>query len=416
MKYFFREHFFIQSLEACRILVGGLYAVLAYGLVGAEAFGFFSGLAALAGYGFLFEGAQIVQGFQVDYRKSPSAELFTTAFLLLFMCSSILGPLAFLLCYYGTSHTFNFCAWFSLIHAVTPLRAFFNNFLIIKGRITHSIVSEIFSKLLALGFFYAVYFQKGEVGLGVLLCANGVETLLNILINAALSLSQQGFGRFKLDHARELLKYAWPLIISSIGSGFIFKSVKVVFLKSLSIEDFGRLSFLDGVMDKLKGPTSLYVIQRLPNMIDAMQRVGFMATSKDEFRRLWKFSTVVCFLITVGIIFTEPLMDYPYFARFADMKVALYCVAYFVVIRAYAGLACQLVIASRKNYVEAIGSFFSIVLQFLVASAAVYGWGFYGALFATCLNSITTGVVNYFIALRMEMRDMRELREGKCAE
>jgi O-antigen/teichoic acid export membrane protein len=416
MKEFFREHFFSQSLEVCRILVGGLYAVFAYGLVGAEAFGFFSGLAALAGYGFLFEGTQIAQGFQVDYRKSPSAELFTTAFLLLLTCSFILGPLALLLCYYGTDHAFSYCAWFSLIHSATPLRTFFNNFLVIKEKVTFTIVSEIISKLMALGFFYVVYIQTGQVGLGVLLCANGVDTLANILINAGFSLSQQHFGSFKFHYAQSLLRYAWPLIASSFGSGFIFKSVKVVFLKNLSVEDFGRLSFLDGVMEKLKGPTSLYVVQRLPNMIDAIQRIGFVATSRDEFRRLWKFSMVLCLLITVGIVITEPLMNYPLFARFAEMKGSLYCVAYFIVLRAYAGLACQLVIASRKNYVEAFGSFISISIQFLVASVAVVGWGFYGALFAICLNSITTGVVNYIIALKMEMKIMRDLREGKCAE
>jgi O-antigen/teichoic acid export membrane protein len=409
MKIFFREHFVSQSLEVCRILVAGLYAVFAYGMVGAEAFGFFSGLAALAAYGFLLEGAPIIQGFQVDYRKSPSAELFTTTLLLLLACSIILCPLVLLLCYYGTGHAFNYCAWFSLIYASTPLKNFFISFLVIKERVSFSIASEIVSKLLALTAFYFVYFQTGSVGLGTLLFASGVDALANMLINAFLAFSQQGFGRFKWYYVQSLLTYAWPLVVSSFGSGFIFRSVKVVFLKNLSPADFGRLAFLDGIMEKLKGPTSLYILQRLPNMIDGIKRVGFVVTSKDEFRRLWKFSMALCLLITLGIIITGPLMRYPYFARFAEIKGLLYFVSYFIVLRAFSGLACQLVIASRKNYVEAFGSFLSIVLQFLFASVAVYSWGFYGALFATCLNSITTGVVNFIIALKMEMR------EEKCA-
>lgn len=413
MKEFFREHFFNQSLEACRIILGGLYAVFAYGLVGAEAFGFFSGLAAVAGYGFLFEGAQITQGFQIDYRKSPTAEIFTTAFLLLLACSLILGPLVLVFCYYGTSHAFSYCAWFSLIHAATPLKLFFNGFLVVKEKVSYTIAAEIFSKLLALASFYVVYFQTGEVGVGALLWASGVETFFIILISAGISLSQQSLGRFNLSYAKSLLNYAWPLLVSSFGSGFIFKSVKVVFLKNLSMEDFGRLSFLDGVLEKFKGPTSLYVVQRLPNIIDAIQRIGFVATSKDEFRRLWKFSMVLCLLITLGIVITEPLMHYPLFARFAEMQGPLYCVAYSIVLRAYAGLARQLVIAAKMNYVEAFGSFFSIVIQFVIASVAVYGWGFYGALLATCLNAMTTGVVMYIMTLRIELKKMREL---KCAE
>ncbi len=410
---FLRENFWNQSFEVLRILLGGFYAIFTYGTIGAEAFGFFSGLAAFAAYGFLFEGTQIIQGFQIDYRKTLSADLFTTTFGIILCHSLILCPLVFLLTYYGTSYSYIQCLFFSIIHAGTPLKLFFINFLIVKKKLRITILIELAAKLLALGSFCYTYFVLKYSGVEVLLLATGIEMFINIFINCIYALSKQKLGYFRKCYVLSLLKYAWPLIASTFASGFIFRSIKVTFFKYLSMEDFGRLAFVDGIMEKLKGPTSIYILQRLPEMIDGIKNNGFIPTSKKEFLHLNRFSLALCALITLGIIISQPLMSYPQFARFAEMKRILYVVAYVIILRGYAGLACQLVTAARKNHVEAIGGFISISIQFCISFCAVFFLGFPGALFALCLNTMTTGIVNYLIAFSFERK---KLKEQQCAE
>lgn len=408
-----KKYALTQILEVLRISTGAIYAILTYGLVGAEAFGFFSALGALAAYGFLFEGTQLIQGFQIDFRKSRCPHLFTSTLSIVCTFAIILIPLVFLLCFFGTSYEAYYCAGFALMHSATPLRNFFTNYLVIDEKISISIISEIFSKLLALSIFYLVYFQRGYADVDLLFIAMGSEMAANLLFVGSFVLKRQPLGSFQKKQALSLFNYAWPLMTSNFFSGFIFRSIKVVFLKNLSTADFGRLSFIDNALEKLKGPASLYIQQRLPNMIDGIKSCGFIKTSKNEFILLSKFSLFLCALITLGILIVDPFMSHPFMARFAEVKHILYFLAYFIVIRAYAGLATQLTIAARKNHIEAFGAFLSICIQFTLASYVVINFGLYGALFAVCANSILTGISLFSLAVISEKRKIIKMQNSR---
>ena len=386
-----RKYVSTQLLQAVSLGLTTLFTISAFQLFGATTYGTYSALLAYGGLTFILDGVYFVQGFQIDYRKAKNKDLLKSTFTLMIVFSVVLFFLVFGVIRLSNDMSVPLVILFAAAYCLLPLKNFMSAYLMITEKLKVDLVVEVISKITSLtSLLVMVKILDIENRILVLLISYGLEIYLDQTVCISYFLYKERGGCLAITHWRSLFKYAWPLFLSNLMTGYVFRMADLLLINGLSGENWGKVSLIKNFYDRVKAPFSVLFGQRYPIIIDSLNVRGLSSTLKIETKFFLKFTAVIVVLAIVPIWKLDWILSIPFLSRLSMIREYILPLLIFTLIRGYVGLTGTIVVAQRRNKLEAIATFLGGLFQLAVIWTALRWFGLQGAFLAIFINPLVT--------------------------